>query len=156
MSQLDNIDRGYSCTKCGRQCKDKKGQSLHENKCGVERSRICTYCNSTFASVDNLNRHYLSCKLYQKAKEEETKANEKAAVDQSILKIKEEYEEKIKQYEQRISPCSLQNELDLVNQQNKEQKKLLQEYTEKIYKLETRIEYLNEKLVFFAEKALSI
>ena len=73
------------CSKCGRECKDQRGLTIHENKCGLEKNTTCIHCHVMFSSYDNLNRHLLVCKVLKQQNEEKERK-----------RISDEYNEQIK------------------------------------------------------------
>jgi hypothetical protein len=157
----------FICPKCSRSCKDKKGLSLHVNKCGQDKNTGCEYCSITLSTNDNLNRHLLTCKAYKEAKQQQQ-------IEQNIEQIRKEYEEKLQKSEERVLLIQqdskkyvdsmiatfkedqriLAQERDILTYKNKEQEYLLRDYKEKIRELEKKNDLLNGKMIHFAEKAV--
>jgi hypothetical protein len=54
-----------SCDKCGRQCKDKRGLSIHMRVCPGTKNFICEFCNTEFSSIYSLNIHSTRCSKYK-------------------------------------------------------------------------------------------
>jgi hypothetical protein len=119
------------CSKCGKECKDKRGLTLHDKKCGIERTTICIHCNGNFSTPENLQRHYLTCRVYRETKEEEEKAKEQAAIEECLRKAQQEYDQKIQQsvqtYEQKI-----QQSVQTYEQKIKQSEQKAQSYTDSL------------------------
>jgi hypothetical protein len=52
----------FPCPKCGKYCKDKRGLSVHSNKCRENRNFICEFCNLQLSTAYNLSVHITRCK----------------------------------------------------------------------------------------------
>ena len=61
----------YPCDKCGRQCKDKRGLSIHMRVCPGTKNFICEFCNTEFSSIYSLNIHTTRCTEIKKQKKEQ-------------------------------------------------------------------------------------
>ena len=69
----------HSCSKCGKECKDKRGLSVHESKCGRTKKPICPHCNTEFLYLGSLHNHLSSCKvLKQQQIDNEQKEKERS------------------------------------------------------------------------------
>ena len=51
------------CPKCGKECKDKRGLSVHIKKCRENKPCVCTACNEQFSKHSNLVLHLTRCKI---------------------------------------------------------------------------------------------
>jgi hypothetical protein len=58
----ENNSISFNCEKCGRECKDKRGLTLHYNKCNGPQSLECEFCKEEFANHYNLLSHLTRCK----------------------------------------------------------------------------------------------
>jgi hypothetical protein len=64
----------HNCSKCGRECKDKRGLSIHEKKCGHALSNqefICEHCDQTFTTHYGYKKHMTRCKVLKEHEEKE-------------------------------------------------------------------------------------
>ena len=98
----------HSCSKCGKECKDKRGLSVHESKCGRTKKPICPHCNTEFLYLGSLHNHLSTCKvLKQQQIDNEQKEKEDL--------IKKEYENQITVLNEQLRSleCSYKKELDL-------------------------------------------
>ena len=59
----------FVCDKCGKECKDKRGLTLHSHRCNVDRHFICEFCNQEFATSYSLSMHVTRCKTLKTQKE---------------------------------------------------------------------------------------
>ena len=55
----------YPCDKCGRQCKDKRGLSIHMRVCPGTKNFICEFCNTEFSSIYSFKIHSTRCTKYK-------------------------------------------------------------------------------------------
>ena len=51
------------CPKCNKECKDKRGLSVHLKKCDNSKSLICEFCNESFTKHSSLVVHLTRCKV---------------------------------------------------------------------------------------------
>ena len=59
-----DITEKFSCERCNKVCKDKRGLAIHNSKCKdvpVETIPTCKYCNAEFKTIYSLHSHYTSC-----------------------------------------------------------------------------------------------
>ncbi len=59
----------FVCDKCGKECKDKRGLTVHSHKCGIDKHFICEFCNQEFSTSYNLSVHVTRCKTLKTQKE---------------------------------------------------------------------------------------
>jgi hypothetical protein len=151
----------HICYKCGKECKDKKGLSLHQNKCGIDRSTQCSHCSIVLSTIDNLNRHYLTCKVLKDRKQQDEKEREKLVLSHEFEEIKKDYENKLNhintEYQLSISTVKkLYDHIDRSQEKITELEQIISNQKEKILQLENKTDYLNEKMIHFAERATRI
>lgn len=167
-----------SCLTCGRTCKDKKGLTLHQNKCNPVKPSLvfqCEFCYKTCSTQQNLNSHLNSCKernrqeierkinevkqQYDKEKEsllhqhskQLTDLTSKFAQEKEMLSHKNDfYISQIKSdLDHKIKECDkLNEEISVKDKTIKELKQELSTTT-----LERR--EISRKMISFAEKATS-
>jgi hypothetical protein len=104
----------YNCSKCSKVCKDKRGLSIHEHKCGIsltDQTFSCEHCLFVFSTHDNLKKHMSRCKVL---KEQEADEEKQAYVNT----IRQEYETKIKKMETEFSLLQQKhkNDIDAIKQ----------------------------------------
>jgi hypothetical protein len=63
----------FVCDKCGKECKDKRGLTVHSHRCNIDRHFICKFCNQEFATAYSLSMHVTRCKTLKTQKELMTK-----------------------------------------------------------------------------------
>lgn len=86
----------HSCSRCGKECKDKRGLTIHEKKCGSDPSQLysCDYCNTTYTSKQNLHRHQEKCMDYLfYVKQEEVRIQLEKRYKDTIDTLKQEISE---------------------------------------------------------------
>lgn len=59
----------FVCDKCGKECKDKRGLTVHSHRCNVDRHFICEFCNQEFCTAYSLSMHVTRCKILKSQKE---------------------------------------------------------------------------------------
>ena len=122
----------FICSKCGKECKDKRGLSIHEGKCKETKKFICIYCNVEFCSRHSLSRHTNTCKHIQE------------------YEAKEESKDKIQELEQKISAMMIRqktvdqcHEFDIKRRQEAEDS-LIKEKTDMISKIDNLNKIVSE------------
>ena len=89
ITETSNESEKHICSKCGKECKDKRGLGIHNAKCEGITSCDCKYCKQPFANPYSLSVHLTRCKIGKKQKEDiEQKDNEN-----NQLKLKQIEEE---------------------------------------------------------------
>ena len=78
-----------SCDKCGKECKDKRGLSIHYNKCGIDKHFACEFCNQEFVSSYTLSVHVSRCKMLKTHKELMSK-EEKSSLQSELQEARSE------------------------------------------------------------------
>jgi len=98
------MQMSHFCSKCHKECKDKRGLAIHENKCdGAQaiKAHVCEHCQEIFKSNDNLKKHQLSrCKAM--------KEKERDQLEEDRL---QELREMCKKYKEHIHLLQEQNRL---------------------------------------------
>lgn len=128
------------CSKCGKECKDKRGLSIHEGKCTGPEQFVCMYCNVGFCSKHSLSRHSKTCKHVED------------------YEAKEEKKEKIQELEDKISSIMIRqktldqcHEYDIKRRQEAEDS-LIKEKKE----METKIDSLSKLVSELEQERLSL
>jgi len=70
ISEVNNTEENQ-CPKCGKQCRDKRGVTIHLKKCGDIKEFICDACDAEFTAHNSLLVHYGRCKVLKQRKQEE-------------------------------------------------------------------------------------
>ncbi len=96
LSEEDSNCKTLSCSKCGKECKDKKGLTLHESKCEKVNKLNCSFCNALFQTNSSVIRHEKTCNAIK----EEARRKEQEEKD---IKHKNELRELKDSYEQQLS-----------------------------------------------------
>ena len=78
----------FICSKCGKECKDKRGLTLHRNRCNIDRQFICEFCNQEFATSYSLSMHITRCKTMKIQKENIAK-EEMTTINNELMLQKE-------------------------------------------------------------------
>ena len=112
-----------SCDKCGKECKDKRGLSIHYKKCDVNKHFECEFCNQEFVNSYTLSVHINRCKTLKTKKE--TMIKEELISLQSELKEAKEEITKLKD-----SELIYQNEISSILRLLKENETKLKESNE--------------------------
>jgi hypothetical protein len=86
-SNIINID--FPCSKCGKYCKDKRGLTVHSNKCTANKNLICKFCNLQLSTSYNLSVHITRCKAF-KTQKEVTNKQEFSSVQSELQEAKDE------------------------------------------------------------------
>jgi hypothetical protein len=127
----------YVCSKCKKVCKDKRGLSVHETRCGKTKVPICVHCNERYSSLGALYNHLQCCKAL--------KQNEHNIL---VNKLRSEIEETKKNKEVREN--ELTNNLICLQSQfseeNKKHEKILLDLNEQINSLQREKECLHQIL----------
>jgi hypothetical protein len=89
-SESDLGQTNYSCSKCKKYCKDRRGLSVHESKCGKTKKPICPHCNTEFLYLGSLHNHLNSCKVLK----QEQIYKELTQKENTIIELKQALEEK--------------------------------------------------------------
>lgn len=107
------------CSKCGKECKDKRGVSIHEAKCGKTKAPICPHCNEKFSCLASLHNHIDRCKVFkQQIIEKEQKQKEESIrqeYESRIKMIKNECEQTIQNINQSVSSRTSNIHSELIN-----------------------------------------
>jgi hypothetical protein len=91
----------YFCSKCNKQCKDKRGLSIHENKCGIIKETkefICEYCNVRFSTNQTLQHHTHICSSRIEKEKMKAYEEEKKRLQEIINKQNEMYNKKEEEF----------------------------------------------------------
>jgi len=153
------------CSKCERPCKDKKGLSLHEKKCGVEKepvSFICSFCTKELCTKHVLEKHMSICRAYTDKIKEDKLKDTISSKDREIEEYKSQKDNEIQQL--KMSHQSMLNmacaDRDKYYQDFlslKEAYKALEsrnlQLEKKIDNLELDRKEISNKMIFFAEKS---
>lgn len=87
-------DTSYNCSRCGKECKDKRGLSVHEASCKKNKNFHCPHCSILFACNTTLVRHIPVCSVKMQndiKKEIEDKEQERRIqYENTIKQLKEE------------------------------------------------------------------
>ena len=118
------------CSKCGKECKDKRGVSIHEAKCGKTKAPICPHCNTEFSCLASLHNHLERCKIYkQQIIDREQKQKEdliRQEYDKNINELKNQLLDLQKSFKTQLSTRETQLELS-----KKEKEEVIKDITEK-------------------------
>jgi hypothetical protein len=87
-NQEDIKAKSCTCSKCGKECKNKRGLHIHEAACSGSTSLDCEGCHKQFSSIYVLQRHIPSCPVLEKERHDK-------AVEEQVRFIREEYERRI-------------------------------------------------------------
>ena len=71
VNNTNNNTEENQCPKCGKQCRDKRGVTIHLKKCGDIKEFICDACDAEFTAHNSLLVHYGRCKVLKQRKQEE-------------------------------------------------------------------------------------
>jgi hypothetical protein len=123
----------FICDKCGKECKDKRGLTVHSNKCTANRHFICEFCNLELSTSYNLSVHITRCKTLKTQKELMTK--EEILSLQSdlqtskneivrLLRIQQETKDTVSNYETKIKDIQYDYENKLKIYQSNQQSEL--------------------------------
>jgi hypothetical protein len=115
------------CSKCGRECKDKRGLAIHEAKCKIvsqpPKKFECQYCHNEFATNQSLHVHLEKCRSYsdfvKTSSFEEEKRKLLVQIDELKTKMQEENNRSlqlfIEENKKIVSECeSLKNEREIL------------------------------------------
>jgi hypothetical protein len=161
----------HLCSKCGRECKDKRGLAIHENKCTVDQSLECEHCHQTFSCHRSLVRHYTTCRSLKDLQDQDR--DKKIAVleqqldslqQQNQLLVQKEQDYKAQLAFERHSNETFANmckedqrilsqEKDALCSKIVELEHLNKEQKERLYHLEKKNDMLNVSMIEFAKKA---
>ena len=151
------------CSKCERPCKDKKGLTLHENKCNPEKEpilHICSYCSKELCSKHVLEKHLTTCKERIK-KDRETQIKEiVSSKDSEVDAYRSQRDQEIEEYkrykEQELKECMSRRDQHILILEETILSLQKENYLLKKKLAETEIEHkeINKKMIFFAEKAV--
>jgi hypothetical protein len=145
----------HCCSKCGKECKDKKGLSKHEKVCIGLEQHICPECNLVLKNRSNLKVHISHCpviKEREKNQEEEKRKQELLTDSQLQLNnLKETYESKIRSLER-------QNEVNVKQYQDetKEARSLVKELQSKLDQLTKEKNDISNERTLILTKHLSL
>ena len=144
------------CSKCSKQCKDKKGLSLHTKRCEYTSNTTCEYCNDTYKSVYILERHLLTCVEFRLHKQREAFNKEIEAFNKEIEAFNKKIEDLTITYETKISTLkedltityetkisTLKEEINKIEGFHKGQ---IKTYHDESYSLNREIQLLNKEL----------
>ena len=135
----------YSCSKCNKVCKDKKGLTNHENKCNPQERFICKYCENEFATKQNLQRHAGKCdqkekyELYQAQLKYMKELEEKLLLEEKRYKKLEEDSKHKSKLDNRTND-KLLKEIDTLHAANETYKKEMEQELKKIKEKEEAIQ----------------
>jgi hypothetical protein len=126
------------CDKCGKECKDKRGLTLHVKKCEGFKIHQCEHCGDEFSNQYILAVHYTRCKIIKdqnKEKEENTK--------QQIIKSlsSQENENEILKAQMIEMELKYKKELSELQDSSEIELKYKKELSELRDSLETQIKY---------------
>ena len=126
----------FICDKCGKECKDKRGLTVHSNKCTANRNFICEFCNLQLSTAYNLSIHITRCKTFKTQKE--VMAKEEIITLQSdlrtakaeiakLLEQQQEAKEKVSQLENKLEDTvsKTTHQSELKTKESSYQKELL-------------------------------
>jgi hypothetical protein len=77
------------CERCGKECKDKRGLTLHVKKCDGKKPNQCEFCSEEFANQYSLAVHLTRCKVVKA----QNKEKEDIAKEEMIKKLVHKEEE---------------------------------------------------------------
>jgi len=100
----------FVCDKCGKECKDKRGLTVHSHKCSIVRHFICEFCNQEFSTAYNLSVHVTRCKTLRS--QQELTAKEELITLRSALETSKTENAKL---------LSLQHELKELQEKHKKE-----------------------------------
>ena len=97
-----------SCDRCGKECKDKRGLTLHIKKCDGNKPSQCEFCKEDFSNQYILAVHLTRCKIIKA----QNKEKEVIAREETIKKLSSKEEEN-KQLNERLKEMDLKYQKDL-------------------------------------------
>ena len=97
-----------SCDRCGKECKDKRGLTLHIKKCDGKKPNQCEFCNEEFANQYSLAVHLTRCKIIKA----QNKEKEVIAREETIKRLSSK-EEETRQLNERLKEMELKYQKDL-------------------------------------------
>ncbi len=123
------------CNKCGKECKDKRGLTVHSHKCGIDKHFICEFCNQEFATAYSLSIHVPRCKTL-KSKKELTAKEEMANLQSDLqaaknditklLSLQQDAKEESVKHQNNLKDYEFQTQEQIKNIQEKYKKDLLE------------------------------
>ncbi len=120
MSGSDSV-----CPKCGKQCRDKRGVTIHLKKCGEIKEFICNACNAEFTAHHSLLVHYNRCKIIKQQHQEKEIAKQQESLKMDLLKQQEHIKEHMQQEQEKT--------LSIIQQKDNE----IQSLKDKLKEIET-------------------
>lgn len=119
------------CPKCGKQCRDKRGVTIHLKKCGDIKEFICNACNAEFTAHNSLLVHYNRCKIIKQqnqekeiAKQQESLKLELLEKQERILSDVEKKDNELQKLQDKLKEIELKHEQDLKESMLKHQEEL--------------------------------
>ena len=114
----------FVCDKCGKECKDKRGLTVHSHKCSIVRHFICEFCNQEFSTAYNLSVHVTRCKTLRS--QQELTAKEELitlrsdletfkAENAKLLSLQQESKEESSQLQQKLKDLQENHKKELDN-----------------------------------------
>ncbi len=110
-NETDNQVEENQCNRCGRQCKDKRGLSIHMRVCEGTTVFTCQYCNTVFSSVYSLSIHTTRC-----PKHKELLKKKDDSLQQENQQLKIQLQELENKYKEERQYCKSTTEEQLINQ----------------------------------------
>jgi len=147
----------FVCDKCGKECKDKRGLTVHSHKCGIEKRFVCEFCNQEFATAYSLSIHVPRCKTL-KSQKELTAKEEMATLQLDLQAAKEEIHKLLSiQQEIKEESINVQNKLITTESQSQKEIKDLQEKHKKdLSELKTSLQNDLERQLRLRDNDLSV
>ena len=147
----------FVCDKCGKECKDKRGLTVHSHKCGIDKRFICGFCNQEFATAYSLSIHVPRCKTLKIQKE--LTAKEEMATLQLDLQASKEEISKLLSIQQEIKEDSINFQNKIINtesQRQKEIKDLQEKHKKDLSELKTSLQNDLERQLRLRDNDLSV
>jgi hypothetical protein len=172
-------EEDLSCPKCNRECQNKRGLSIHINKCGQEKEFICDACDLKCSTHNSLIVHRSRCKkillqqIVQPIKEQIQEnlvevQEEKESLLQKLQDQEREYKQKLQDQEashrQHLERALklrdddlvlLQHKLETVTLQYNHKQEAYETVKEELQESKRNVKYIQEQYVKLANKQVN-